>query len=335
MFLYRRNKRFWIGYSENGKKKARPLHKYLNLRFAVTEKTTAQQLLAKIRLREISESLGIPIESDMTVEEFYLEYRRFCEKNKASSTVESDNYRLRRWLKFLEDQNITSLHRITKSLVNQFIGEFNCSNSTINRHISLIRASLRRGVRQGYLKENPLKDFSRLKENRPFKPAEIHPEDMRKLLSVSDPKFQLFIRIVYFTLARKSEVLNLIWEDVNLKNRTILFRQTKTKVPRVIPIADELYNAFLSHREARHDTNQRLFDWKVEYVTRKFQRLRDRLDLKIDGIHKFRHARASELLRQGANPRDIQEMLGHKSSKTTMEIYARSSLLGLRKTVNL
>jgi len=223
------------------------------------------------------------------------------------------------------------MSQITKTWLNLFIAELRGkSNATVNRYVSLIRASLRWGVRQGYLKENPLRDFSRLRETRPFRSPEITQEDLKKLFSIPDQKFKLFLQILYWTLARKREILSLTWEDIDLKRRTITFRQTKRGVPKVVPVCDSLHSVL----EKASPKEGRLFSWKSDYVTRKFQRLRDRLSLSIRGIHEFRHARASELLRKGANPRGVQELLGHKSSKTTMEIYARISLDGLRETVS-
>lgn len=349
MFLYKRpqmkkGKRigwiWWLGWYEKKKdphtkkrkRHSESLQSFFGLSFPVTDRRDAKNLFAELQRKEIDKRLGIEQPDSIPVDGFYLEYSRFCDKNKTRSTVLPDNYRLKRWLDFLSSQKIESMSGITKILLNRFIAELKGkSNSTINRHTSLIRASLHWGVRQGYLKENPLKDFSRLTEVHLPRTAEITMEDLDKLLSIKDERFKLFLQIVYYTLARKSEVLQLTWENIDLEKRVVHFRQTKTKIPRVIPICNILFSIL---REMTPKTGK-LFIWETGYVSRKFQRLRKRLDLKIDGIHRFRHARASELLRKGANIRDIQTMLGHKTPQTTLKIYAQSYLEGLRETVEL
>ncbi len=330
MFLYKRGSIWYVGWREDGKQKGKALHKLVGLPFPIRDKTTARNFLIRLQNQMIDQKLGKVPESTLSIDDFYLEYQRFCDRNKAKSTVYPDRYRLKRWLDFLKGQKIKSIGEISKSTLNRFLSSLQGSNATLNRYISLIHASLRWGVRQGYLKDDPLRGFSRLSEPRPTRPAQINSEDLEKLFSIPDRKFRLFLQLIYYTVARKGEVLALTWEDIDLKKRLIYFRQTKTKIPRTIPICEDLYNLLqpLSPKRGK------LFVWQRDYVSRKFQRLRKKLNLKIAGIHQFRHARASELLQKGANPKAVQALLGHKTSKTTMDIYAQISLDGLKEIVS-
>jgi len=332
MFLHRRNKRYWLGWYKDGKRYNRSLQKFLDLQFPVRDKVTAQQLLASIQLREAKEAMGIPVDSLISLDNFYLEYQRFCDRNKTRRTVRSDNYRLKRWIEFLKKEGIKSPGKITKSVLNKFIGEFrDYSNSTINRYVSLIRASIHWGVRQGHLRDNLLKDFSRLKESHPPRLASFKESDLKNLFSIPDQHFVIYLKLIYYTLMRRSEALNLTWRDVRLDRRTITIRETKTKIPRTIPICKELVPILRSLSKR----NGKLFPWKEDSITHKFARLREKFNLSIQGIHDFRHLRASELLSNGANPRAVQELLGHKTSKMTMEVYAHVNIEGLRQAVEL
>jgi site-specific recombinase XerD len=42
-------------------------------------------------------------------------------------------------------------------------------------------------------------------------------------------------------------------------------------------------------------------------------------------FHMLRHTYTSNLLSNGANPKEVQELLGHSDVSTTMNIYAHSS----------
>ena len=46
------------------------------------------------------------------------------------------------------------------------------------------------------------------------------------------------------------------------------------------------------------------------------------VDLPDYGFHLFRHTHASMMLNAGMNWKELQVRMGHKSIKTTMEIYA-------------
>jgi len=336
MFLHKpKNSRNWhvCGIVDNGKRKCKALHRYLNLPLPVRDKRQAEKLLVSLQMKAIEERiLGIPAQPrKISIEAFYHEYSKYCDRNKKKSTASSNKYQLKHWLQFLKTRGIQSPNQITRQLVNAFRAELSGrTNRTINHYTSIIRASLRWGTDEDYLSENPLEHYRRLPEKTTMvKPSQIEPKDLQRLLSVSDEKFKLFIQILYWTFQRKSSILALTWTDIDFKNRVITFRETKSGKSKVIPIAPKLFDVLkpIAHQ------NGKLFNWKIDYVTRKFQRLRDRLNLKIKGIHQFRHARASELLRRGENPRTVQELLGHSTAHTTLGIYAQVNLDDLRKAL--
>ena len=53
------------------------------------------------------------------------------------------------------------------------------------------------------------------------------------------------------------------------------------------------------------------------------------------GFHLFRHTHASLLLNAGANWKELQVRLGHKSIMTTMDLYAELAPKKKTETVNL
>jgi integrase len=46
--------------------------------------------------------------------------------------------------------------------------------------------------------------------------------------------------------------------------------------------------------------------------------------------HDFRHAKASLLLKRGANVSEVQDILGHASPETTKKVYAHYTVSRLR-----
>lgn len=61
---------------------------------------------------------------------------------------------------------------------------------------------------------------------------------------------------------------------------------------------------------------------------------------KIDGLegfhfHLLRHTYTSNLLANGATPKDIQELLGHSDVSTTMNVYAHATREAKRSSAKL
>jgi len=335
LFIYKRkDSPNWYlgGIVENGKRKAQSLHKFLNLSFPVTDRQTAELLLANLRMKEIKQELGIEQSNSVSVDQFYSEYFRFCDRNKTYNTIRGDKYRFKRWLKFLKLQHVTQIADIDKPLLSSFIQTClnKIKNTTINTYITIIRASLEHAKRQGYLKENPLRDFP-LMTRIPFtRPARFKSSDLRKLLSIPDKLFLIYLKVIYYTLMRRTEALNLKWSDIDFRRRTITLMQTKSKKPRTIPITQKLWRIL---KELPHE-REKLFPWKQHSVTTKFRRLKKDLKLeRIDGIHHLRHLRASELIRKGANPKAIQHALGHSTISTTLKIYVLEDIAGVREAL--
>ena len=61
---------------------------------------------------------------------------------------------------------------------------------------------------------------------------------------------------------------------------------------------------------------------------------------KLDGFegfhfHQLRHTYTSNLLSNGAVPKDVQELLGHSDVSTTMNVYADSTIKAKRDSARL
>ena len=59
------------------------------------------------------------------------------------------------------------------------------------------------------------------------------------------------------------------------------------------------------------------------------------LDLPDYGFHLFRHTHASMMLNAGADMKEVQVRLGHKSIKTTMDTYADLAPKRKQNAVNI
>jgi site-specific recombinase XerD len=141
---------------------------------------------------------------------------------------------------------------------------------------------------------------------------------------------------------RRSELLGLDCEDIDLDRRLIRVRKAKGGRQRVIPIHPGLVPLFIAYAAARPDTRdpalflgvhgKRLTPTLMALTFRRYATAAGVNTHKTITPHTLRHVFATELLNAGANLRQIQELLGHKHLDSTQR-YTRVNAHQLRGAV--
>jgi integrase len=141
---------------------------------------------------------------------------------------------------------------------------------------------------------------------------------------------------------RACEVVNLRLEDINWHAAHVVIRSTKTYRNRVLPLSKEIGEALANYLcWGRPATTSRVVFLHVHAPFRPFSdsgaisRIAARTLIRTGvtgysrlGAHVFRHTAASEMVNQGANFKDVADVLGHQSLQTT-GIYAKLDLATL------
>lgn len=155
---------------------------------------------------------------------------------------------------------------------------------------------------------------------------------------------------------RRSEVLGLRWEDVDLDGGFLQVRRglqrvdgklqalpTKTaRSRRTIPLPAAVATALRRHREEQDLERARLGQGWVEtgYVfttprgtpidprncTRIVQKSCEKAGVRVVRLHDFRHGCVSVLLGLGVPPRTAMDIVGHSTIEMTMNVYGHVSL---------
>jgi len=136
--------------------------------------------------------------------------------------------------------------------------------------------------------------------------------------------------LIYSGGLRISEVTSLKLSDIDSKRGVIRIRESKGAKDREVPLSQKALEQLRFYYK-EYKPSEYLFEGQFggKYSTRSIQTL-FRKALKTCGItkkatvHTLRHSYATHLLENGTDLRIIQELLGHKSSKTT-EIYTHVS----------
>lgn len=214
---------------------------------------------------------------------------------------------------------------------------------SVNVDLRMLKSAFGTARRWKLIDSNPFEGVS-LADVPQKAPSFFTVQDFETLLnSIQEGWLREIVLFAVLTGMRKGEILNLRWDNVDLKRRLVQIEtgpsyKTKQGRRRTIPLNDAaLY--LLKSREARSTSNNvfTLKDRQVNesWVTHLFKRYVRKAGLKDDRLrfHSLRHTHASWLVQGGATLYEVQKLLGHSSPKVT-EIYAHLQPEHLHSTVN-
>lgn len=170
-------------------------------------------------------------------------------------------------------------------------------------------------------------------------PKVISEEEVAAIINAcQNLKHKTMLSLIYSAGLRRGELLNLLKTDIDSKRMMITIRNAKGMKDRNVPLSpvvlNMLRNYYIAFKPERY-----LFEGQFggPYSTRSLDNvLKNAAHVagikKNINLHMLRHSYATHLLEAGTNLRHIQELLGHKSPKTT-QIYTHVSTEQLGKIV--
>jgi len=122
------------------------------------------------------------------------------------------------------------------------------------------------------------------------------------------------------TGARYSEIANIPWRKINLKDRSINLWRSKVENETTLYMTDRVF-AVLSRR-AEDQSTEHVFNNKTGdsrgYCTQSIRKALKRAGLVNCRVHTLRHTLASRLIQNGMSVYEVRDILGHSDIKTTM-----------------
>ena len=169
-------------------------------------------------------------------------------------------------------------------------------------------------------------------------PNVLSKQEVKAILAASkNIKHKTMLSLIYACGLRRNELLHLKPENIDSKRHLLIILNSKGKKDRVVPISDNII-AMLREYYKHYRPKTWLFEGqkagelysetslqKVLKVAINLAKVRKQVTL-----HWLRHSYATHLLESGTDLRYIQELLGHRNSKTT-EIYTHVSEKSLEK----
>ena len=172
-------------------------------------------------------------------------------------------------------------------------------------------------------------------------PKVIDKKDLKQFFSsIKNQKHRMALETIYACGLRRSELLNLKLKHIDSKREMLMVVNSKGNKDRMIPISPRLLEKMKAYYFAYRPkvyfiegqvpgkgisagSLQKIFVSAIK---------RSKIN-KPFTLHCLRHSFATHLLENGTDLRYIQELLGHKSSKTT-EIYTHVSRKSLKSIKN-
>jgi site-specific recombinase XerD len=214
---------------------------------------------------------------------------------------------------------------VTRDALVKFHGELVDHPRTANMCLGVMRVAMNIAVEKGWITKNPALKMKQYPERR--RQMILTPEQMRALLAALDRQpprrwaSVMLYKLLLFTGLRLREWSCAEWSWVNEEAGTLSLPDTKTGA-RTVHFGDEvriILRQIKSHPEA-HKV------WVFPNETREGPLMHPyncwddvviETGLKGLRMHDLRHTYASYSLMSGANIKEVQQMLGHKTLRTT------------------
>ena len=199
--------------------------------------------------------------------------------------------------------------------------------ATVNREMAALKHMFSKAVAWGILGQNPASGVKLNKENN-RRLRYLTPEECNALLDACpSATLRQVVTLAINTGMRKSEILNLIWVNVNLRERYIELPDQKNGECDTIPLNQTV--ADLLRTIPRRLDSDYVFPGMVPgkpFCDFKRQFEKAVRAAKLEGVtfHTLRHTAASHLVMAGVDLATVREILRHKSIEMTLR-YAHLS----------
>ena len=280
--------------------------------------------------------------------------KTITEKNLARSTVKSYENDLKGFCNFLRKYNYNLLSCTYDNIILwiEFLREQSFEQSTLSRKISTVRQFFNFLFVEKFLALNPVTNIIAPKKNKVL-PKFIDEEDVKKILNYlyinknSFKNFQtlLLTELLYATGLRVSELVSLKLSNLNedLNSVRIIGKGNKERVIPLAKISRKILLQYLSSSyflkaKAKYKKSW-LFPSRKSHITRQayyYQLKSIAIKSGLNSIkispHMLRHAFASHMLKNGADLKVIQYLLGHEDI-STVQIYTHINLKDSLKAI--
>ena len=243
--------------------------------------------------------------------------------------------RLKNLLPYFAD---TLLLRLNKGMASDFRisrhREKTVSDATINRDLSVLRHILYWAVDQSILPSNPMTRLRLARERRVRRPV-MSVQDELKLLAVAPVHLKRIIIAALDTGMRRGEILNQLWEHLDMERRVLSVSRSKTPEgeAREIPLTERLYR-LLSENQQSEGLVFTYKDQPISYTIKtSWGGALTKAKLRHYRFHDLRHTHNTRLMEAGVMQEVRMALMGHQNRDKVHATYTHVELPVKRQAI--
>lgn len=195
------------------------------------------------------------------------------------------------------------------------------ANATVALEVQVIKRLFKKAAEWGKQELNPSVSVKKPRVNN-TRVRFLEPEEMERFMAKLPAWLQVIANFARFTGARRGEILNLTWNDVDYKRGWLTFRETKNGEDGHVKM-NATVTRLLKSLPAHIDRSQRVFQLENRpavwtRIGRPWSKAVKEARIEDYHFHDLRHQAATDLLTLGATLNDVRDFLRHKSLVMTL-----------------
>ena len=229
--------------------------------------------------------------------------------------------RLKHWTKHMGYMPVIDIIKVDITLGLEKLPS-SLSNTTINKYKKVASVVFNYGIRELDLIDNPTRHIRSLPEKKGRTRYLSDNERIRLFEACRASKWNklyLLVLMAITTGARRGELLNLRWIDIDFERQTAYVLTSKNDESKVLPLTDGVIEEI---QKFNLNDSSLLFCSEIKpdkpYIFfKQWNRARNEAKLIDFRFHDLRHTTASYLAQNGATLLEIADVLGHKQIEVT------------------
>ncbi len=194
------------------------------------------------------------------------------------------------------------------------------SAATTNRYMASLSSLFTYAKKLGWISENPCLNLMKLKESS-GRDRILSPEEIKRLLiacqkSKSSHLYSIVLMAIT-TGARRGEILNLQWGDIDLERGIAHLKKTKNGYPRSVALESLVIEELKKLYQTKHPLKSLIFSSKTAFgkvdIKKSWKKALEEARIEDYRLHDLRHGFASMAAGLGASNLELATAMGHKT----------------------
>ena len=207
-------------------------------------------------------------------------------------------------------------------------------SSTVNTEMALLSPAFKASMNDGSIRRSPISALRKLKERDSRAPRPLALEEARAFIAAASPELLPYAIGYIYTGARRNELFEVGWPDVDFESRTLVIQNIKTHRDnrdraREIPMQPKVARLLNKMPKEGAGPWPRVPDETLRRWVRQAA-VRAKLKPPAPTVHDLRHTHATLLKTAGIDVLAIKLLMGHRRLETT-ERYVHTDLEYLRR----